>query len=133
MWIGRLLPGQSVPLPDRMSSISSPAFADRRKQEAEVLRGEQLNLEPLFRLALDPRYLEEGETRLVARVEEVLPGQTITPSASQIRGATLVMAHLKYRPLPSPQRDLNTRRDVAPNAAEPAEDDFEFLLEEMKQ
>ena len=50
----------------------------------------------MFQLALDPKYMEAGETRLVARVDEVLPGETITPEASQIRGATLVVAHLAY-------------------------------------
>lgn len=131
MWIGRLQPGESVALPDRMSSISEPAFVDRRTEEARLRGEEQLNLEPMFRLALDPRYMEEGETRLVARVDEVLPGQTITPSASQMRGATLVMVHLEYRALSAPQRDTNTRRDVAPHTKEPDEDQSEFDAEVM--
>ena len=50
--------------------------------------------------------------RLVARVDEVLPGETITPAASQVRGATLVVAHLEYARLPPPEKDQNTRRDI---------------------
>ena len=66
----------------------------------------------MFRLALAPANLEQGETRLVARVDEVLPGQTITPVASQVRGATLIVAHLQYAPPPAPERDKNTRQEV---------------------
>jgi hypothetical protein len=56
--------------------------------------------------------MEEGETRLVARCDEVLPGETITPEASQIRGATLVVAHLDYADPPPPEKDNNTRREI---------------------
>jgi hypothetical protein len=87
---------------------------------AAVFQG--LNLEPMFQLALDPKNMEPGEVRLVARVDEVLPGETITPSASQVRGATLVVAHLKYADLDRPRPDKNTRRDV--KAAEEAELDL---------
>jgi len=48
----------------------------------------------------------------VARVDDVLPGQSITPAASQVRGATLVVAHLEYAPRPEPKRDLNIRQAV---------------------
>ena len=56
-----------------------------------------------------------GEMRLVARIDEVLPGETITPAASQVRGATLVVAHLTYAPRPEPQQDANTSRDIKAN------------------
>ena len=77
----------------------------------------------MFQLALDPKFMEEGETRLVARVDEVLPGETITPEASQVRGATLVVAHLKYADLVPPEKDKNTRRDIKPNDPVPEEDE----------
>jgi hypothetical protein len=85
----------------------------------------RLDLEPMFRLALSPENMEKGEVRLVARVDDVLPGETITPSASQVRGATLVVAHLKYASPPDqPRPDLNTRRDV--KAAADAELDLDL-------
>ena len=77
----------------------------------------------MFRLAVDPNHMKPGEERLVARIDEVLPGETITPSASQVRGATLIVAHLNYAPLPVPRKDLNTRRDIKADDAEPSEDD----------
>ena len=67
----------------------------------------------MFHLALDPENLDPGETRLVARIDEVLPGETVSPAASQVRGATLVVAHLEYGPLPKPRPDVNIRQDVA--------------------
>ena len=104
------------------TSRNDVAFGQDRINEGS-LHGDRLNLEPMFRLALDPSHMEPGEERLVARVDEVLPGETITPSASQVRGATLVVAHLNYAPLPAPQKDLNTRRDIKADDAEPAEDE----------
>jgi hypothetical protein len=108
------------------NSRNDVAFAQERVEEGR-LRGERLNLEPMFRLALDPRNMDEGEVRLVARVDEVLSGETITPAASQVRGATLVVAHLKYAALPPPRKDLNVKRDIKADADVPAEDEpFEF-------
>jgi hypothetical protein len=131
-WIGQLLPGQSVAFSERMPSLPTDKapFVQERVDEARSLGGERLNLEPMFRLALDPSHLDEGETRLVARIDEVMPGQTITPSASQVRGATLVVAHLKYAPLPPPRKDVNTKRDIKAGEDDPDEDaeqeEFEF-------
>jgi hypothetical protein len=111
-WIGELSAGQSAPftglatLPDKKEM-----FGEERAAEGNYISTPRLNLEPLFKLALDPKYMEEGETRLVARCDEVLPGETITPQASQVRGATLVVAHLGYAPPPPPEKDINTRRD----------------------
>jgi hypothetical protein len=112
-WIGELLPGKSIPLAfNGVDDPSQAVFAEDRASEARQLGGERLNLEPMFRLALDPQHIDDGETRLVARVDEILPGEKITPAASQVRGATLVVAHLDYPSLPPPQRDANTRQDV---------------------
>jgi hypothetical protein len=112
-WIGELLPGKSVPVTfGAVEDSTKPLYLEERAAEARQLGGERLNLEPLFRIALDPQHFEIGETRLVARVDQVFPGETITPAASQVRGATLLVAHLDYAKLPPPQRDENTRQDV---------------------
>jgi hypothetical protein len=110
-WIGDMLPGGSISLPKRLPADKT-SFVAERAAEAKSARAPRLNLEPMFKLALDPRYMEPGEMRLVARVDEVLPGETIVPAASQIRGATLIVAHLEYPPLAIPRRDANTRQDV---------------------
>jgi hypothetical protein len=114
-WIGELLPGQSAPavfLPIAIEKDAAP-FAGERTAEEKLQGVPRLDLEPTFRLALDPTHFEPGEKRLVARIDEVLPGQTITPIASQVRGATMVVAHLEYPTRPTPKPDMNIKADVA--------------------
>jgi hypothetical protein len=125
MWIGQLLPGQSVAFSLRSLDSKQPAFDSDRVAEGRLQAGQRLNLEPMFRLALDPKHIDDGETRLVARIDEVLPGETITPAASQVRGATLVVAHLDYAPPPPPQKDRNTRLDVKEDILEPTNQFFQ--------
>jgi hypothetical protein len=126
-WIGELGAGQSAPVSERMTSLDSErsAFDADRVTENRRETG-RLNLEPMLRLALDPKNIDDGETRLVARVDEVLPGQAITPEASQVRGAALVVAHLKYADPPAPRRDVNTRRDIKATD-DPAEEPTDFF------
>lgn len=126
-WLGQLPPGKSIALTfDSNVDTSAPIFVDKRAEEARLLGGERLNLEPMFQLALDPKQMDNGEVRLVARIDEILPGQEITPSASQVRGATLVVAHLEYGKLPEPQRDDNVRQDVKGTVELPTDDEPAF-------
>ncbi|MCC7475053.1 MAG: hypothetical protein IT425_06630 [Pirellulales bacterium] len=128
-WIGSLLAGQSASTTERMSSLpeNKVAFEDERKSETNTFRTPQLDLETMFKLALDPKYIDEGELRLVARCDEVLPGETISPAASQLRGATLVVAHLAYSPLPPPEKDLNTRQDIKRTNDKPDTDSVDLF------
>jgi hypothetical protein len=130
-WIGELSAGQSAPfsglttLPDKKVT-----FGEERTAEGQTISAPQLNLETLFKLALDSQYMEEGETRLVARSDEVQPGETITPAASQVRGATLVVAHLAYAPPAPPEKDVNTRRDFkGDNEKSPNDEPVEIFSE----
>jgi hypothetical protein len=118
-WIGDLLPGQSMPLSTSHLPADKRPFADERSKEASTATRDRLNLEQMFRLALDPKNIVDGETRLVARFDEVLPGESISPSAAQVRGATLVVAHLRYAPLQTPDKDANTRQDIKASEDEP--------------
>jgi hypothetical protein len=115
VWIGELRPGESRPaifsLPIAPTKDAVP-FAPDRASEEMLQKAPRLNLEPMLRLVLDVNSFEPGEKRLVARVDEVLAGETASPAASQIRGAVLVVAHLDYGPRPEPLPDLNTSRDV---------------------
>lgn len=115
-WIGDLLPGQSIPLTAARLPANKVPFADDRAAEARTKPSTRLNLEPMFLLAVDPRNIADGEMRLVGRVDEVLAGETITPAASQVRGATLVVAHLQYAPIPPPSKDANTRQEIKAKA-----------------
>jgi len=121
MWIGNMLPGNTTTLVLQDLDVKQPAFQSERAAEAKMLSTERLNLEPMFQLALSHKHLDDGETRLVARVDEVLSGETVTPSASQVDSATLIVAHVEYAKLPPPEKDLNTRRDVKAMDDEPFE------------
>ena len=48
-----------------------------------------------------------GSTRLIARINDSLPGMTIMPSATQVTSKTTVLAHLEYTPWPEPAPDAN--------------------------
>lgn len=127
MWIGELRPGESLPAVFGQPILlekDQVAFAEQREAEEVLQSAPRLNLEPMFRLALDVKNFEPGERRLVARINEVLPGQSISPAASQVEGGVLVVAHLDYGPLDEPQPDRNTRGDVVLKAME------EFGLED---
>jgi hypothetical protein len=125
-WLGQLLPGQSASMSMSSLDTKKPLFAEQRADEQQLQRTERLNLELMFQLALDPNNIEEGETRFVARIDELLPGQTITPAASQVQGATLVVAHLEYPQLTPPRPDVNTRYDIKGYTEAGTEDDVEF-------
>jgi hypothetical protein len=115
VWIGELRPGESRPAifapPIAVEKDAAP-FDDERAAEEMLQKAPRLNLEPMFRLALDVTSFEPGEKRLVARIDDVLPGETASPAASQIRGAVLVVAHLDFGPPSEPLPDLNTSLDV---------------------
>jgi hypothetical protein len=118
-WIGDLLPGQSLPLITSHLPADKRPFEGERAKEANSAPRDRLNLEQMFRLALDPKNIVDGELRLVARFDEVLPGESISPSAAQVRGATLVVAHLRYAPLQTPDKDANTRQEIKATEDQP--------------
>ena len=119
-WIGELRHGASAVLgltPYDLASDRLP-FADERAQAARESRTERMNVDELIKLAFqfpqenDPRYARREEYRLVGRIDEVLPGAEAVPTASQIQGVTVVLAHLAYGDLPRAQPDVNSRGDV---------------------
>jgi hypothetical protein len=50
-----------------------------------------------------------GDARLVAWIDEPLPGMQVTPAAPQARHAALVLAHLRHGYPAAPEPDSNTR------------------------
>jgi hypothetical protein len=130
-WIGRLRAGASAPLKfhalskdEVVAGASRPRSRRRdaaatedlpfsRERELAQSAGEAapLELDELLALALDGEHFEPGETRLVGIVSQILPGATVDPEASQARGQTLVVAHLKFELPPEPQPDANVAGD----------------------
>jgi hypothetical protein len=125
-WLGRLRSGQSAVvsfrrLPAESTSLTDSAlpYANQRGRATLTANPPRLNIDPLLRLACqwdtagDSWYGKRAEYRLLARIDKPLPDCQIHPRASQIRSATLVIAHLAYGDLPVPQPDINGRRDLA--------------------
>jgi hypothetical protein len=119
-WIGELRDGAGAMLPWGAVPVEKGKlpFAGERAKSAELAYGKRLNVDPLLNLAFkftpasDPLYGKRDEWRLVARIDEVLPGSVASPEASQATGATVVIAHLDYGPAPPPEPDANRPSDV---------------------
>lgn len=114
-WIGDLPQRESMALSftDVATSEEAAAFADRRAEDAGDERADEMNLEPLWRVALDPTEFEPGEYRAVARIDQALPGMTVSPAAAQEEAATLWVAHLQYEIPQAPVPDKNAPVDFA--------------------
>lgn len=111
-WIGRLPAGGSAALKFySLSGDEKTPFAQERKLAQSAGEAAPLELDKLLALALKGEQFEPGETRLVGRVSQILPGATVDPEASQARGQTLVVAHLKFELPPAPQSDANAASD----------------------
>jgi hypothetical protein len=107
-------------------------YAAERTKSAELDSSKRLNVDPLLKLAFqftpksDPLYGQRDEWRLVARIDDVLPGAAASPEASQATGATVVLAHLGYGPRPPHESDANSPSDVLADGRRNAYDeDFE--------
>ncbi|MBN1854384.1 MAG: hypothetical protein JW829_16760, partial [Pirellulales bacterium] len=110
-WVGRLKAGVSSTI--RLEPLSAaPPFVKERKEEARSRPVEDIHMDSLIQLALDTATIDPGEIRMVGRVEGILPGIKITPDASQVRGAALIVSHLKPGNLRPPKPDINYRVDV---------------------
>jgi hypothetical protein len=103
------------------------------------LDGRDVDVREIGNLALRALVLRPGDARLVAWTDDVLPGLTIQPTASQSRVRTVVLVNLRFGPLPPPRPDTNLMVDVK-DAAEntmpmpmpmpiPADDDLDVLPE----
>jgi hypothetical protein len=93
-------------------------YADKRAEAAKLALGKRLDVDDLLKLTFtfpatgDPLYAARDEYRLVARIDETLPGASTDPAASQTTGATVVLAHLRTSLAPAPQPDVNSRADM---------------------
>ena len=110
-----------IPVKPNRSANVVGAFARGRDDEvvvsAEEAIGERLTLDTLVDLALkfpdrsDPYSNRREEYRLVGVIDQLMPGTTVAPAASQTHGATVVLAHLRYGEPPNAEPDVNSRDD----------------------
>lgn len=118
-WVGQLRPGQSaeVELED-FTTWPGTAWAEFRDRDpltvdrrGRTLPGE-LNLRELIDLA-SLLGLQPGETRLVAWIDQPIPGQEIFPPAPRTQHAAVLVAHLDYAFERDPKPDTVPRAMLA--------------------
>jgi hypothetical protein len=109
-WLGDIPRGESSVIAFEPADSKELLFAKERRVD-DLREGKRLNLDLLYGLAQDPKTMKPGEVRLVARIDELLPGAVVEPAASQVRSATVVVAHLTPGDMAEPQTDANTRFD----------------------
>ena len=91
MWIGELRPARveagafTLPIAVKKDAGAVCGRAGRGRTAAKLRRGSISSRCSGWQL--DVSSFEPGEKRLVARIDDVLPGETIAPAASQVRGA----------------------------------------------
>lgn len=122
-WVGKLRSGQSQPVPlmPLVPGEEGLPFSQERQQAARLDFQPRIDVDELLRLAFEfdtvggDRRSRQTETRLIARVDNILPGAQVEPRPSQQNGATIVVAHLEYGQAPPPRPDDNSPSDVKQN------------------
>jgi len=122
-WLGQVRNGASALLPWGVVPVEKGQlpYADNRSKAAELDYRKRLDVDPLLKLAFDfpgaddPLHGRRDEYRLVARIDEPIPGSAASPRASQTTGATVVLVHLEVGLAPPPSPDVNTAKDVDPD------------------
>ncbi len=114
-WVGELESGQSAAL-DFMPADDDILARNRERSPltAHNRAVDTLSLRSLVDLAENPERLGRGEVRLVACLDEEMPGEQIEPAAAQARHATLVVAHLRLGGNEPAKRDGNLPQQIRP-------------------
>jgi len=117
-WVGNLRAGESaiVGLVSIANPVKSIPFQSEQKGLTDRVDDNSMDLDNLIRLSYQfpSRVGEENieEVRMIAVVEEMMPGMEVSPRASQLQGATVLVAHLKSGELPAIATDLNSLSDI---------------------
>jgi hypothetical protein len=118
-WIGELRNGTATVVGLKpIVLLEDQVPHQEERQQAASERGVRIDVDGLMNIAFqfpegeDPLQQARDEIRVVGLIDQVLPGSEVSPSASQINGTTVVLAHLEFGALPRPEPDVNSRSDV---------------------
>jgi len=123
-WLGKMTADAAMLMPvlQPISLGDELPFNENREMAASIDTRKRLQVDELMKLAMqfhgqeDPFFGRREETRLVARIDGVLPGAITDPEASQTSGTTVVLAHVDYPgSLPPARTDANSVAEVFPN------------------
>ena len=84
----------------------------RNKDELEISDEIPERTRAMLQLLGSPESMPKDSMRMVARIEESIPGMTITPEAIQRTSQTIVIAHLRHAQSRSPEKDVNLIGDL---------------------
>ncbi len=77
-----------------------------------------LQVSTLMRALLDENSVPDDSVRLVGRIEQSLPGMTVSPVANQRNAQTIVLANLSHPAASPAQKDVNLISDFRPSLPE---------------
>ena len=130
-WLGTIPAGASAVGEFQLESAATAggelwkADRDRSPRTASNAVPGELDLHGLIAIAQEVKDLRPGQIRLVAWLDDELPGLAIAPLASQSRHAALVIAHLDNGQDEMPRPDVN---GPAPRRrSSPGQDEQSFL------
>jgi hypothetical protein len=108
-WLGTLHPGEGKPLTFNPASQDDSLLREWTSLPSDDITGaaDAASLQRLLDLARDPSLLPPGEIRLIAWLNEQVPGVRVVPAAAQVRHATLLVVNLGYSSPPVTARDQN--------------------------
>jgi len=109
--LGAIGPGATVDLPEPSASVDElPAPEPPAEDDPFGWAALESFLQPLRSYDWQSP-ADSGEIRLVAWAAEPIAGQRIEPNVDRHRGVSLVVAHLRYGPPPSPDGFIYDRSD----------------------
>ena len=118
-WIGKLRDGDSAVIGFRSLLLAKEEVPHTEERKAaSIEQTSKIDAQALMNVAFqfpgeeDPHENRRDEIRVVGLIDQVLPGSEVSPAASQIIGATVVLAHIEYGEPPRPEPDVNSRSDV---------------------
>ncbi len=113
-WLDRLPSKTTAGLTFQPSVDNRPWLPqwDQRAENAADTSDPAADLKDLTELAALGTLLRTGEVRMVGWSDGLVPGLTISPSASQTKARSVVLAHLRQGSLPLPAPDQNLPADV---------------------
>lgn len=120
-WLGLLRAGDARGVAfDPSGMLQSEIPYQTERAAAAKLQQRRLDVDEILKIAFqfsktDPLYSAREEYRLVALIDQPLPGAAVQPTPSQTIGTTVVLAHLDYGPRRDFEPDVNSPIDVTDN------------------
>jgi hypothetical protein len=93
----------------------------QRMNGAITRRADEFEINGFQQLAANPERIHEGDVKMFAWSDAMLPGLNIEPPASQQTFLNLWIVNLRYGQLPAPRSDINTP-DYRPEVPEDTDD-----------